>query len=372
MDTLRLTIPTIAITGSAGKTTTKEMLASILKTKWNTFQSYKNNNNPYLHTKKHAQMIQPDHQAVVLEYGMSRKGFGKEHCRYIEPNIGIITSIGFAHIGSLGDNVEDIAEAKSALAQYMKPTGSLFINKDDEHSKLLQTKHFEGQIITIGVQNKADYQATHVKFHENGMTFQVLLNKKPEKFFIPCFGYHNVQNALFAIAVSHRLHFTPAEIRKGLKHFEKPVRRLFVKHLQNNSILIDDSYSANPHAVKAAVDVLSEIGKDKRKIVILGSMLELGPFTEKMHVDVGKYAAAKNIDRMITFGSKAKSIGKGARAASNPLTKIVHFEDRDLLHAYLNEVEIKDTAFLVKGSNGMKMGLTAKHLVKRIGLKRKE
>jgi UDP-N-acetylmuramoyl-tripeptide--D-alanyl-D-alanine ligase len=370
MDTLRLDIPTIAITGSAGKTTTKEMIASVLKTKWDVFKSYKNNNNPHLHTKKHAQMIQPNHQAVVLEYGMSRKGFGKEHCRYIEPNIGIITSVGFAHIGPLGDNLKDIAEAKSALSKYMKPTGTLLLNRDDEHSKLLQTDHFKGQIITVGIDNKADYQASHVKFRDHGMTFQVLLDKEREEFFIPCVGFHNVRNALFAIAIGHRLNFTPSEIRNGLKNFERPVRRLFVKRLRENSLLIDDSYSANPHAVKAAIDVLNEIGKGKSKIVILGSMLELGQFTEKMHVEIGQYLAKNNIDLILTYGNEAKSIGDGALSASPPDTTIFHFEDRDRLHAYLNNINKKNTAILVKGSNGMKMGITAKHLIKNMGLKK--
>lgn len=373
MSTLRLDIPTIAITGSAGKTTTKEMVASILETKWEIFKSYKNNNNPYLHTKKHAQMIQPDHhQAVVLEYGMSREGFGKAHCEFIEPNISIITSIGFAHIGSLGGNLEDIVEAKSALFKYMKPTGTLLTNKDDENSKLLQTESFKGEIITVGIKNKADYQASNVKFLENGMTFQVLLDERCEEFFIPCIGSHNVLNALLAIAVSHRLHFTPAEIRTGLKNFDKPVRRLYVKPLRENSILVDDSYSANPHAVKAAVDVLSEIGKDKKKVVILGSMLELGQSAEKMHVDIGKYLARNHIDSIITYGKEAKSIGDGALSAGHPATEIFHFEDRDRLHAYLGEVNKENSAILVKGSNGMKMGTTVKHLVKTIGLRRKQ
>ncbi|MBP1968390.1 UDP-N-acetylmuramoyl-tripeptide--D-alanyl-D-alanine ligase [Virgibacillus natechei] len=371
MDTLRLDIPTIAITGSAGKTTTKEMIASILDTKWDIFKSYKNNNNPSLHTKKHAQMIEPWHQGVVLEYGMSREGFGKQHCSYIEPNISIITSIGFAHMGALGGNLENIVEAKSALFKYMKPTGTLLINSDDENSKLLQTDSFKGQMITVGIKNKADYQAINVTFLDNGMLFQVLLDNHLEEFFIPCFGNFNVINALFAIAVSHRLHFTPSEIRKGLMNFEKPVRRLFVKHLRENAILVDDSYSANPQAVKAAIDVLSEIGKDKKKVVILGSMLELGHYSTKFHEDIGKYVVMNKIDTILTYGKDAKSIGDGALSAGHPLAKLFHFEDRELLHAHIGDITTSNAAILVKGSNGMKMNMTVKYLVKKNGLKKK-
>lgn len=369
MNTLRLDIPTIAITGSAGKTTTKEMIASILSTKWDTFKSYKNNNNPYLHTKKHAKMIKPHHKAVVLEYGMSREGFGKEHCRYIEPNISIITSIGFAHIGALGGSLEDIVEAKSALFKYMKPTGTLLLNNDDENSKLLETKSFKGDIITVGIKNEADYQASHVEFLEDGMSFQVLLDKKMEEFFIPSVGFHNVLNALFAIAVSHQQNFTPSEIREGLINFERPVRRLFLKQLRENSILIDDSYSANPHAVKVAIDILNEISKDRKKLVILGSMLELGDRSEEMHEDIGEYLVKNSVDTIITYGEEAKAISEGALSAGHPNTKLFHFDNQEILHAHIEDIHKKNSAILIKGSNGMKMGLTVKHFIKGIGLK---
>lgn len=370
MAALRLKIPTIAITGSAGKTTTKEMIASVLKTKWNVFKSYKNNNNPELHTKKHAKLIQPDHQAVVLEFGMSREGFGKKHCSYIEPNISIITSIGLAHIGSLGGKLEKIVEAKSAIFKYMKPTGTLLINKDDENSRLLQTDHFKGEIVTVGIKNKADYQAKNVKFVDNGMSFQVKLDKQLETFVIPSFGSHNVINALFAIAVSHRLQFSPAEIRKGLANFEKPVRRLFVRQLKEDSLLIDDSYSANPHAVKVAIDVMNEIGKSKKKVAILGSMLELGEHSQRLHEDIGKYLAKNNINAVITYGEHATFIAEGARSAGLTLSQLVSFNDREKLHAYLDQMDRANTVFLVKGSNGMKMNQTVKHLVKIIGIKK--
>ncbi len=368
MSTLRLDIPTIAITGSAGKTTTKEMIASILETKWTIFKSYKNNNNPYLHTKKHVQMIQPWHQAVVLEFGMGREGFGKEHCSYIEPNISVITSIGFAHIGSLGNDLNGIAKAKSALIKYMNPQGTLLINQDDENSKLLQTKDFKGQIITVGIRNKATYQARNVNFSENGMSFQVILDNKPEEFFIPSFGQHNVLNALFAIAVSHRLNFSPTEIRKGLMNYDVPVRRLLIKQLVENSVLIDDSYSANPQAVKAAIDVLNEVGKDKKKVVILGSMLELGAHSQMLHEEIGKLLVQNGIDTIITYGEEAKSIADGALFNGFPPTKLYHFDDRNKLHELLGEILNHNSAILVKGSNGMKMNLTVKYLIKKIGL----
>lgn len=372
MATLRLDIPTVAITGSAGKTTTKEMIASILAEKWKVFKSYKNNNNPYLHTKKHAQMIDSSHEAVVLEYGMSREGFGRMHCSYIEPNISIITSIGFAHIGALGGQINKIAEAKSAIFKYMKPTGTLLINKDDEYSGLLNTNSFKGEIISIGIKNEADYQASHVRYLENGMSFQVMLDQQPEQFFIPCFGSHNVLNALFAIAVSHRLQFTAAEMREGLAKFERPVRRLFVKYLRNDSIIIDDSYSANPHAVKAAIGVLNEIAEDRKKVAILGSMLELGQLSRHMHEDIGNHLVRNNVDLIITYGKDAEYIARGAIAAGHCQDAVYSFHNRDELHEYLKQINKSNTVFLVKGSNGMRMNETVRFLIKTIGKKRSQ
>lgn len=364
MNPLVLEIPTIAIAGSSGKTTTREFIASILKTKWKILKNIGNNNLP-LHIKRIVGRYNPSVQAILLELGMGKQGAGEKHCSYIQPNISIITNIGTAHYGNLGNSIESTAKFKSVLIKLMKPDGILFINKDDENSKLLDTTTFEGEVISVGINNNADYQASNIEYLSDGMSFQVILDDINETFFIPTFGMHSIYNALFAIAISHRLKFTAHEIALGLKNYRVPIKRLNFIQLSNQSLLIDDTVNANPQSVKAAIDVLGERGKDKKKIVVLGSMLELGEHSLKGHTEVGQYLAENRIDRIYTYGKEAKWIRDGAIAAGYPAEKIHHFMNRDDLHQELKNCVEPDSIILVKGSSSIKMDRTVNFLKSR-------
>ncbi|MDW7674703.1 MAG: UDP-N-acetylmuramoyl-tripeptide--D-alanyl-D-alanine ligase [Bacillota bacterium] len=356
--------PAIAISGSAGKTTTKEMLSSILETRWQIVKSQKNRN-IHCHTKKYAQMIKPFHQAVVLEFGMRGSVTGKLHCRFIQPNISIITNVGSSHFGTFGNSINLTAKKKSTLIKYMNPEGVLVVNNDDKNSKLLQTTEFKGKVVTVGINNKADYQAINIQYVKQGMTFQVKLAEKLEDFFIPSFGEHNVMNALFAIAVAHYLRFTPSEMRLGLNNYEIPEGRLNLFELPNDLLIIDDSYNASPETAKAAINVLEELGKDKRKVVVLGSMLELGEYSTKGHLEVGTYLFQKKVDMIITYGNEAMDIGNGAYKAGFPAESIFMFNNRSQMNMYLLKTIEPNTAILIKGSGGMKMNKTANYLIKQ-------
>lgn len=252
------TIPTIAVTGSAGKTTIKEMLSKVLETKWKVFKSLENKNQPY-NTKKHAELIEPNHQAAVLEFGLGRKNAGEKHCKYIQPNISIISNVGHSHFGMLGNSIKKTIEAKSAIIKYMNPHGLLVINKDDYNSSLLKFNNFKGKILTVGIKNTAKYQAFNIRYLKDGMGFHVKLDGNIEYFTINTFGYHNVINALFAIAVAHYLKFSPSDIRLGLSSYQAPKRRLNLIELKDGVVLIDDTYNSNPEASMAAIDVLVQL-----------------------------------------------------------------------------------------------------------------
>ncbi|MFD1956619.1 UDP-N-acetylmuramoyl-tripeptide--D-alanyl-D-alanine ligase [Paenibacillus thailandensis] len=360
--------PVIAVTGSAGKTTTKEMIAAVLNSRWKVFVSPHNHNAPSA-TRRHAGQLRPSHRAAVVEYGMQYYGHIKRHCLYLQPDIGVITNVGTAHVGNFGGRIEGVAKAKSELIRYMKPTGTLLLNADDPHSELLHTNEFKGRIIRVGIRKKANYQAYNVQYEHHGMSFKVKLKGIEHSFYIPVFGEHNIYNALFAIAVSHGLGFGPRHIQAGLKSYKRPRSRLRVHRLRGNIMLIDDSYSSNPHAAKAALDVLSEVGT-RNKIAVLGSMLELGEFTARGHQEVGKYAAGKGVSQLLTLGSAAKHIAVGARKSGFPVDRIKCFVNKHQLERALLQKMEPGATILVKGSNKLRMDTVVAYLKRNAGISR--
>ncbi len=361
-------IPVIAVTGSAGKTTTKEMIASILRGRWNIFKSASNWNLP-ANTRKHAKQIHARHRAAVLEFGMLRKGHIRKHCQLIKPGYGVITNVGTAHIGNVGNRVQGIARAKSELIRYMRKTGTLVLNADNANSKLLSVKRFRGRLLKVGIRNKAHYKAHGIRSLGRGIAFRVRLNGKEERFFIPCMGVHNVYNALNAIAITHSLGFTAGEIRKGLAKYPIPYRRLVRTELPRRITLIDDTFSSNPDATKAALDTLALV-KRKRKIAIIGYMKDMGKYARKAHLAVGKYAAGKRLTRLYTVGKLGRYIASGAKNAGFPATRIRSFASRPQLHKALAGTIKPDTAILVKGTHLLQLEKTVSFLKRRLSRKR--
>ena len=362
--TLVLNKPVIAVAGSSGKTTTKEMIASILRQKWPIYKSPGNRNNRK-NIRQHVKKIKSSHRAIVLEFGMSGKGHLTRSCRIIRPNMAIITMVGTSHIGNFGGSLRNLIRAKSELISHMQPNGILFLNADDRNSKLLLKNNFRGRIIKVGINNPAHYRATHIAYTQGGMTFRVTLNGKVCRFYIPIYGKHNVYNALFAIALTHTLGFSPPMIKAGLRSYQRPRRRLRIYRLKRGITLIDDTFNANPNSVNAALDVLTTISKQKNAAV-LGNMSELGRYSQRGHTRVGKYAARKrNLTRLFTYGSKARQIGRAAAQTGFPRYKIVHSVNRGSLHQHLKKDIRPGCTILVKGSNSMAMYKTARFIKSR-------
>lgn len=357
---LILNKPVIAITGSAGKTTTKEMIASILSQRWYILKTSGNANAPR-HTAMYAKRVNKNHRALVLEYGMSKPGEIRSSCQIIQPNIGVITNIGTAHIGHFNGDIRGIANTKSDLIRFMNKKGLLFLNDDDVNSKLLDIKGFTGRIYKISQEKSADYKAENVKYVRRGMTFETSIDKQKYQFYIPVYGKHNIYNALFAIAVADKLGFTVKEIKRGLENYRRPSSRLTIYNLGQGRILIDDTFSANPNAVKAAIDVTSYISKG-RKIAVLGTMLEMGKYKIKGHKDVGRYLAKRKIDRLYTYGNDAKFIALGAKEVGYDSKRIFSTTDESNLVNYLKKELKPNTTILLKASHGMML----KRVVKRL------
>jgi UDP-N-acetylmuramoyl-tripeptide--D-alanyl-D-alanine ligase len=321
----RKRIPVIAITGSSGKSTTKEMLASILGQKWRILKSIGNNNAPS-HIRKLLQGLKPSHQACVLEFGASRPGMIARHCRIKQPTIGIITLLGTAHIGKFG-GLSKLIEAKGELIRGMDPNGLLILNKDDPRTRLLDKGRFRGRTIYFGVKNECEYKGRNIRYAKNGMRFTVTINGSDEEFFIPIYGAHNVYNALAAMAAARELGFSVEHIRRGLARYYRMRRRLRVSKGINDVIVIDDSYSAIPEAVKAAIDVLVKLKKDRPAVAVLGGMADLGRSSDRIHRQIGHYIAEKRVSKLVTVGDAAKLIREGAIERGFPSNKTKHLDN---------------------------------------------
>ncbi|WP_400164155.1 UDP-N-acetylmuramoyl-tripeptide--D-alanyl-D-alanine ligase [Brevibacillus sp. TJ4] len=357
--------PVIAVTGSAGKTTTKEMIAAILSRKWKVYKS-KYNRNFLGNTRAHVKRIKAEHKAAVLEFGMLRRGHIRRHCQIIRPSYGVITNIGTAHIGNFGGSRRGIAMAKSELIRHMKRRGVVFVNQDCPYSRRLHKQpfagNFAGKFVTVGIENPADYQASNIEFDESGVYFSCLLKGVEVPFYVPMMGLHTVYNALFAIAVAHTLGFGYRTIQRGLRFFRGQKKRLTHYRLRSQDIhILDDTYSSNPHAAKAAIDVLRNMGEGT-KIAVLASMLEMGRYEVKGHDEVGRYVQQSQLDYLYTLGKSARHIAKGAIRAGFPADRVIHCSSRQQLHRQLQKRIKPHTFILVKGSRKLKMGKTVQFL----------
>jgi UDP-N-acetylmuramoyl-tripeptide--D-alanyl-D-alanine ligase len=204
----------IGVTGSAGKTTTKEMIASVAMQRFPTLKS-SSNNNLLGSFPSHLFRLHRHHQVAVLEMSPPKIHV---HCRYAKPVIGVVTNIGEAHIGKFGNDVHNIVKAKQKLIDGVRPGGTVIVNADDRRSQLLDVSRFRGKVITVGIKRPATLQATHIRMTDKGMHFFV----RGTRYFIPTWGNHNVYNALNAIAVGRLLHIPDALIQKGLRNYRVP------------------------------------------------------------------------------------------------------------------------------------------------------
>jgi UDP-N-acetylmuramoyl-tripeptide--D-alanyl-D-alanine ligase len=357
--------PTIAVTGSAGKTTTKSMIASILRQRWTIYES-RDVNNAFINTEKSAKRLRDTHQAVVVEFGIVYFGHIIKHCGFIKPNIGVITNIGTAHIGNFGGDVIKLAAAKSELIQHMEQSGVFLFNADDENSKHLLINSFPGTIIKVAINKQANYRAEKVQYTAGGMEFRVKLKETYFPFHIPIYGVHNIYNALFAIAIGDLLGFSPEEISRGLEQYNKPVMRMVTINLTTNITVIDDTFSANVDAMKAAIDVLTNVGKDGTKIAVLGDMKGLGVISQVAHMEVGSYAAMKKVDYLYTFGELAMMISQAALERGMSPDNVIHFEQKENLFQALTNLA-PGTTILVKGARKARMEDVVNYLKARYG-----
>lgn len=346
----QLQIPVVGITGSVGKTSTKEVIASVLAQKYNTLKTQGNFNNE-LGLPLTIFRLRDEHEMAVLEMGIS--DFGEMHrlAKIARPNTCVITNIGLCHLEFLKSR-DGILKAKTEIFDYLQSDGHIILNGDDD--KLVTVQEAKGiKPVFFGVENHQGIWADEIKPEGlKGISCCIHAGEESFSVLIPVPGKHSVYNALAATAVGLTYGLTIEEIRKGIESLQSVSGRFHIIETQEYTV-IDDCYNANPISMKASLDVLTDaLG---RKVAILGDMGELGADERKMHQEVGRYAAEREIDVLLCVGELSADMAEAARTVSSK-TQVEHFANKEDLMKELPELLEKGDTVLVKASHFMEFG----------------
>lgn len=345
----RFTGEVIAITGSYGKTSTKDLMTDLLKAHYDIVVTHENQNNE-LGVPLTLSRLTEKTEVLIVEMGMDALGDIDYLAKMVKPTKGIITSIGMVHAEHLGGK-EKIAQAKSELIPYLAKDSLLVLRKKDEDFLVPYLKDYRGKIIWAGddifaSEIKLDTEKTRFIYHENGTCYPLWLLH---------LGAHYVENALLAIAVARSLNLSMEDIASGLRESEHhSLHRMEKIYLKSGGLLYNDSYNANPDSMKATLKVLA-LHKPMMTIAVLGDMFELGVYEESGHLEVGKAVYEEKIDLLITLGKASKWIDQAALKAGMKQEKIYHFTDLKEASQCILRHYRPNTAILLKGSRGMKM-----------------
>lgn len=342
-----LDIKVVGISGSVGKTSTKEMIASVLSQKYNVLKTEGNFNNE-IGVPLTIFNLREEHEIAVLEMGINHFGEMTRLAKMARPDICVITNIGVAHMELLGSR-DGILKAKTEMFQYMNPDGTIIFNGDDD--KLITYSPENGITpIYFGLGENSSYRAEQIA--NNGLrgtnaTFVTPKSKFSAHISIP--GEHMVHNALAGIAVGYALGMSDAEIKAGIEALKPLAGR---NHLieTNTYTIIDDCYNANPISMKASIDVLSKA--DTRTVAILGDMGELGAKEKEMHYDVGQHTATAGIHVLICIGTLSEELARGAKETGCNI-QIYHYPDQEHFFAEMSSILEKNDTILVKASHAM-------------------
>ena len=325
-------LPVITVGGSNGKTTVKELVASVLRQKFSTLWSEASFNND-IGVPATLLRLEKSHQAAVLEAGTNHPGELAPLVKMIAPKFGVITNIGREHLEFFGD-VAGVAQEEGALAELLPADGKLFLNGDNEWSEKIAART-KAKIVRVGIGEKNDWCAKKIRLDKSGVTFQVAAAKEEfcGEYRINLLGRHQVTNALFAIALGAELGLDRAEIQDGLVACPPPKMRLNFWEV-NGVRVLDDSYNANADSTIAALETLCGLPLQGRRVAVLGDMAELGAHSAAAHAEVGRRAAELKLGQLFAIGKMAAVTGKAARDAG--LMRVFEFAE---VEAALNVVK---------------------------------
>lgn len=344
-------IPVIGVTGSVGKTSTKDIIASVLSKKYNVLKTQGNYNNqiglPF------TILGLKDHDAMVIEMGMNQKGEISNLTNIAKPTVAVITNVGTAHIGNIGSR-ENILGAKLEILDGLKENGILVINNDNDMLHDWNKKRIEKdfKVLTFGMENKSDVMPYDIVLGENGSTYKIDIDGDTYNVNVAVGGNHFVLNSLCAIAIGRLFDIKMKDILDGIANFELTKRRMQVEKNKQGITIINDCYNANYDSMKAAIEYLGKINANS-KIAVLGDMLELGEFSKILHEKVGEEVARNNIDILITVGEESKKIAYKANEGGLQREKIHVCADNNEAIKIIKKIAKKGDAILLKASNGL-------------------
>ena len=342
-------IPVVQITGSVGKTSTRDIIANVVRTQYKTLQTEGNQNNAVgLPTTL---LKLKDHEAVVVESGMNHLGEIRYLGKIAKPTVAVITNIGTAHIGFLGSR-ENILKAKLEILENLKPDGYIVINNDNDMLNKWAKEDTKYKKYTFGIDEKSDVMAYNIKVNENYSTYNVKINNKEYSVKVPVSGIHFVYNSLCAIAVGNLLNIAPENIIKGIETFSLTKNRMEIDKIKDGVTVINDAYNASYDSMKAAIEYLQGLPGD-RKIAVLGDMFELGKFSEEIHRKVGIEVFTHKIDMLVTVGNESKYIAEEVKYLGMPKDNVASFDTTEEAINYLNKTLRKNDVVLLKAANGM-------------------
>jgi UDP-N-acetylmuramoyl-tripeptide--D-alanyl-D-alanine ligase len=354
-----LQVKVVAVTGSNGKTTTKDLIASLLTSSFRVHKTQKNQNNQV--GVPLTLLSMPENcEVAVIEMGMNQPKRIERLSQIAQPDLAVITNIGDAHIGFFHSR-EKIAKAKLEILKGLKEDGAIIINGDEP--LLLKDYKNIGTVIKVGWnETNDDYPSTVQNEGLKGIRFYS--KQTTACFHVPLLGRHNVINALFAILVARYLGCEENEIRHHLANASVTEGRLEVKRSRSNMLLINDAYNASPTSMKVVLDLLSELDPKIEKWVLLGDMLELGSSEEAYHREIGVHAIRSGVNRIYTFGERGKWITEGAiEAKQNSNQWIKHFSNTEEAISHFDKEGNKSVVLLVKASRALKLEEIVKQLI---------
>jgi len=345
----KLDLRVIGITGSVGKSTTKEMVAEVLSQRYRTLKSPGNLNNE-IGLPLSILKLGPGYQRAVLEMGFYVPGEIAFLCDIAQPQVGVVTNIGTVHAERAGSQ-ENIFLGKSELVQALSEDGVAILNFDDPWVRKMEEKT-RAQVFFYGLSSDSDLWADNVEGQGlEGIRFRLHYKRETLHVRVPLIGRHSVHTALRAAAVGLVEGLTWQEIFDGLKQGHTQLRLVAVRS-KTGALILDDTYNASPESMLAALNLLDEL--DGRKIAVLGDMLELGQYERQGHEMVG-LRAAQVADTLLTLGERGHMIAGAARRAGLRKSSILEFEELEQIVDWLNENLSKDDSVLIKGSHGLRM-----------------